>query len=55
MALERRSFLWLWGWLVRETGINLHHVRHGRWTSVRFRLRGAVDGAQSRMGRVVDP
>lgn len=55
MALERHSVTWVWGWLIRELGINVHHVRHGRWSSVRFRLRGALDATRNRMGRRVDP
>ena len=55
MALERRSMRWVWGWLTREVAINLHHVRRGRWSSIRFRLRGAADGMRNRMGRTVDP
>jgi rhamnopyranosyl-N-acetylglucosaminyl-diphospho-decaprenol beta-1,3/1,4-galactofuranosyltransferase len=55
MALERRSITWMWGWLMRELAINLHHVRHRRWASIRFRLRGAVDGTLNRMGRTIDP
>ena len=55
MALERHSLSWVWGWLIRELGINLHHVRHGRWSSIRFRLRGARDAVRNRMGRTVDP
>ena len=55
MALERRSISWVWGWLIRELAINFHHVRHGRWSSTRFRLRGALDATRNRMGRTVDP
>lgn len=55
MALERRSISWLWGWVVREVGINAHHARHRRWVAMRYRLRGATDGITNRMGRVVEP
>jgi rhamnopyranosyl-N-acetylglucosaminyl-diphospho-decaprenol beta-1,3/1,4-galactofuranosyltransferase len=55
MAIERRSILWFGGWLTREIGINSHHLWHRRWSSMRFRCRGAVDAVRNRMGRVVDP
>lgn len=55
MALERRSVPWLGGWVVRELGIQLHHVRNRRWRWMWFRLRGASDALRNRMGRTVEP
>jgi rhamnopyranosyl-N-acetylglucosaminyl-diphospho-decaprenol beta-1,3/1,4-galactofuranosyltransferase len=55
MTLERRSVAWLWGWLVREAGINTFHLRHRRWRSILLRARGATDALRNRMGRVVEP
>ncbi len=55
MAIERRSWWWLWGWIRREMGINLHHLRHLRLRSIQFRTQGACDAVRNKMGRVVDP
>ncbi len=55
MALELRSPKWLWGWLVREIGINAHHVRNRGWKQIRFRLKGIPDALLNRMGRRVTP
>lgn len=55
MVIERRSVLWLGGWLVREAGIHVHHLRNRRWQSMWLRLRGAGDALRNRMGRTVEP
>ncbi|MEM8619399.1 MAG: glycosyltransferase [Actinomycetota bacterium] len=55
IAIERRSPTWLWGWVVREAGINAHHLVARRWSSIAFRGRGALDGLSNRMGKRVDP
>lgn len=55
LAIERRSAAWIWGWCVRELGILLVHLRHRRWGAIGYRVRGAIDGVRSRMGRRVEP
>jgi rhamnopyranosyl-N-acetylglucosaminyl-diphospho-decaprenol beta-1,3/1,4-galactofuranosyltransferase len=55
LAIERRSVVWILGWMRREVGINAHHLRARRWSAIRARLHGAVDATRNRMGRTVEP
>lgn len=55
IAIDLRQWSWLWGWVVRESGIGLHLLWRGRFGAVRLRWRGALDALRNRMGKVVDP
>jgi GT2 family glycosyltransferase len=55
VAIDLRQWSWLWGWVVRESGIGLHLVRRRRFAALRLRWRGGLDALRNRMGKVIDP
>lgn len=55
IAIDLRQWSWVWGWVLRESGIGLHLLRRARFGALRLRWRGASDALRSRMGKVIDP